>query len=86
MRGYEAADGRVLWEHPFRAPFYSSPVLAAGRLYLFDRQGKGYVLDAGRTLGTVRENTLRSGVFATPVILDGRIYLRTLGDLYCLGE
>jgi len=26
------------------------------------------------------------GVFATPVILDGRLYLRTLGDVYCIGE
>jgi outer membrane protein assembly factor BamB len=86
MRCYDAADGRVLWERDFKAPFYSSPLLAGGKLYAFDRKGKGYILDAGRALGAVAVNELPSGVFATPVILAGRLYLRTLGDLYCIGE
>ncbi len=86
MRCYEAADGRVLWEQDFKAPFYSSPVLAGGSLYVFDRKGKGYVLNAARTAGPVITNGLPSGVFATPVILENRIYLRTLGDFYCIGE
>ena len=46
MRCYNAADGRVLWEHDFKVPFYSSPALAGDRIYLFDRKGKGYVVPA----------------------------------------
>lgn len=86
LRCYEAKDGRVLWEHDLKAPFYSSPVLAGGALYLFDRKGKGYIVPAGRAAGAVITNELPSGVFATPVILDGRIYLRTLTDFFCLGS
>lgn len=86
LRGYDIANGHVLWEHDFKTPFYSSPTLVGDRFYLFDRKGGGYIVPAGRTAGVITTNTLPSGVFATPVILGGRIYLRTLGDFYCLGE
>ena len=86
MRCYQATDGRVLWEQDFKTPFYSSPTLAGNKLYLFDRKGQGYVMPAGPKAGVVVTNELPSGVFASPVILAGRIYLRTLGDFYCIGE
>jgi hypothetical protein len=86
MRCYNAADGRVLWEQDFKTPFYSSPTLAGDKLYAFDRKGKGYIMPTGSTAGPIVTNELPSGVFATPVILEGRIYLRTLGDFYCIGE
>jgi outer membrane protein assembly factor BamB len=86
MRCYDAACGAVLWERDFKAPVYSSPLLAGGMIYVFDRKGKGFVMKAGRSAEPVSVNALPSGVFATPVVLDGRLYLRTLGDLYCIGE
>ncbi|HNX35767.1 MAG TPA: PQQ-binding-like beta-propeller repeat protein [Kiritimatiellia bacterium] len=86
MRCYDVKDGRVLWEHDFKTPFYSSPTPVGKAIYLFDRKGKGYIVPAGRTLGTIATNGLPAGVFATPVFLEGRMYLRTLGDFYCFGE
>jgi outer membrane protein assembly factor BamB len=85
MRCYNAATGDIVWAHDLKASFYSSPVLAGGRIYLFDRKGKGYVMRVGRPFELLAVNELPSGVFATPVILDNRIYLRTLKDFYCLG-
>lgn len=85
LRCYDTAEGRVLWERDLKAPFYSSPTLADGRLYLFDRKGKGYIVPTGRTAGAIVTNELPSGVFATPVFLQNRLYLRTLGDFYCIG-
>jgi len=86
LRCYDTVDGRVLWEQDFKVPFYSSPTLADGKLYLFDRKGKGYILPTGRMAGAIVTNELPSGVFATPVFLENRIYLRTLGDFCCIGE
>jgi len=86
MRCYDAADGRVLWEENLKAPFYSSPLLAGGKIYVFDRKGKGYIMNAARTAGPVITNDLPFGAFASPVILENRMYLRTLGDFYCIGE
>lgn len=85
LRCYEADGGRIVWEHALKAPFYSSPVLAGDRIYLFDRDAKGYVIKTGRQFELLATNELPDGVFATPVILGGRIYLRTLRDFYCLG-
>jgi outer membrane protein assembly factor BamB len=85
MRCYDAAGGQVLWEHATKAPFYSSPVLAGDRLYVFDQKGKGFVMKAGRQFELLATNDLPDGVFATPVILGNRIYLRTLKDFFCLG-
>jgi len=86
MRCYDAKNGQVVWEHDFKTPFYSSPTLVENKLYLFDRKGKGYIVPTGPALGAIVTNALPSGVFATPVILEGRIYLRTLDDFYCIGE
>jgi len=84
MRCYDAKSGKVVWERHLHAPVYSSPVLVGERIYLFDRKGKGYVMQAGGTFKMLAENTLDKGAFATPVIVGERIYLRTLGDLYCI--
>ena len=86
MRCYDAASGDVAWEKDLGAPFYSSPVLVGERIYLFDKKGKGYVMKAGRQFEMLATNTLPDGAFATPVIARGRIFLRTHGDFYCLGQ
>ncbi len=85
MRCYEAATGEILWEESLSGKYYSSPVLVDDKIYLFNRTGKAYILRSGRTLKVLAENELPHGMFATPVIRGDRIYLRTLGDLYCLG-
>ena len=84
MRCYDASSGKVVWERHLQTQFYSSPVLVGERIYLFDRKGKGFIMQAGGTFKILAENTLDDGAFATPVIAGGRIYLRTLGDFYCI--
>ena len=86
MRCYDAASGEVVWQHDLDAKFYSSPVFVGERIYLFDQEAKGYVIKAGRRFELLAENSLPYGAFATPVICGSRIYLRTLGDFYCLAE
>ncbi len=83
-RCYDAGDGTVVWEHKLKGSFYSSPVMAGGMLYLFDRQGVCTILKSGRNVGVVAENTLPHGAFASPVFSGTRMYLRTLGALYCI--
>jgi len=85
LRCYDAPTGKILWSKDLDAPFYSSPVWAAGKIYVFDRKGKGYVFKAGRKLEPIAVNTLPAGAFATPVILGGKIIIRTMTDIYCLG-
>jgi hypothetical protein len=51
-----------------------------------NEEGVAYVFKAGRHFELVAQNDLADGGFATPVVCGGRIYLRTLHHLYCLGK
>jgi outer membrane protein assembly factor BamB len=63
--------------------YYSSPVAGAGMVYLISKGGKVSVVKAGSEWEVLAVNDLEEEVYATPAIVDSRIYLRTTGALYC---
>ena len=65
---------------------YASPVAAAGRIYLFGRDGKAMVLRPGPALEILQENTLDDGFDASPAIVGGDLYLRGRRFLYALSR
>jgi outer membrane protein assembly factor BamB len=66
--------------------YYSSPVAADGKVYVASQAGHVTVLKAGGEWEPVARNDMNDECFATPALLDGRIYLRTRSTLYCFGE
>lgn len=85
----ELATGKVLWTEPLprnRYPYSSSPIIADGKLYATREDGTTFVLKLGDKPQLLATNTLRENTYATPVFVDGRIYLRTSDFLFCLGE
>lgn len=62
---------------------YSSPVGAAGRVYITDRRGYTDVLEAGPTFKVVATNKLDDGFDSSAAVVDGEIYLRGK-SLYCI--
>ena len=83
---FRAASGEVLWTANLDGNFSSSPVLAGGHVYVANEDGVVYVFKSGLKFELVAQNDLDDGGFATPTICGGRIYLRTLHFLYCLGN
>jgi hypothetical protein len=65
---------------------FASPVAAAGRIYLIDRDGKALVLAAGPRLSVLAENRLDDGFDASPVVVGGDLYLRGRRFLYAVGQ
>ncbi len=63
--------------------YYSSPVGGAGMVYMASQHGKVSVLKAGGQWEVLAMNDMDDDIFATPAIVDNRIYLRTKGALYC---
>ncbi|MGH8247260.1 MAG: PQQ-binding-like beta-propeller repeat protein, partial [Gammaproteobacteria bacterium] len=63
--------------------YYSSPVAGAGKVYMISQSGKVSVLRAGRQWELLALNDLEDECYATPAILDNRLYVRTRGALYC---
>lgn len=83
----DAQTGKVI--KPLRleasGSYYASPVAGDGKLFLIDEQGRLTVVSATDDLTVLHTSELKEDVFATPAIVDGRIYLRTTSTLYCFG-
>ena len=82
---FDAGSGKSLWKKRLRGNFSASPVLAAGHVYVPDEAGTMHVFKVGDKFEPVAENFLAAGGMASPVICDGRIYLRTDKKLFCIG-
>jgi outer membrane protein assembly factor BamB len=66
--------------------YYSSPVAGDGKVYMASEKGKVSVLKPDGNLEPMVVNDLMEDIYATPALVDGRIYLRTRGTLYCFGS
>ena len=65
--------------------YYSSPVYGDGKLYLLNEHGRLSVISADPEWKNVSSADFEEDTYATPALVDGRIYLRTNGHLYCFG-
>ena len=66
--------------------YWSSPVAADGKILLASEEGKVVVMHADPEWEILSVNNLEEDIFATPAIVDGRIYVRTRAALYCFGK
>lgn len=83
---FEAKTGKRCWSERLGPHHSASPVAADGRLYFTDDRGTTFVLKAGPTFEVVSRNSLGEDCRASPALSRGRIYIRTLDHLYCIGE
>ncbi len=92
-----AADsGNVLWKHSLGTVGKSSPVLADGKLYVPETNGRFHILkvgaDGAKSLDVEQITIPFAGtqrpveIYGSPAVAYGRIYLSTEGGLFCLGD
>ena len=67
------------------ADYYASPVGGDGKVYLFSQNGDATVITAEPQWQVLHTAKFDDDIFATPAIVDGRIYVRTSKYLYCFG-
>jgi outer membrane protein assembly factor BamB len=65
--------------------YYASPVAGDGKIYLLSQRGTLSVVAADSEWKVIHSAEFGEEGYATPAIVDGRIYLRTSGHLYCFG-
>ncbi|WP_372772451.1 PQQ-binding-like beta-propeller repeat protein [Mangrovibacterium sp.] len=82
---YDAKTGEKCWEYEAAAGFYSSPVYADGNLYAIDMSGNMYVAKMAKEFSLVSESNLGEKAFSTPIFSNGKMYLRGVEKLYCIG-
>jgi outer membrane protein assembly factor BamB len=90
MSCFNIATGEPFY-HQVRLPrpynFKSSPVGANGKLYLASEDGDVIILKMGEKFEVLATNRLEDQVFiASPVILEGDLFLRSQNSLYCISE
>jgi outer membrane protein assembly factor BamB len=67
--------------------FKASPVAAGGKLYLASEDGDVILVKMGEVFEVIGTNTLTDQSFiASPVIMDGTLYLRSRTRLYAISE
>jgi outer membrane protein assembly factor BamB len=83
---YDATTGEKYWEMECDNGFYSSPVVADGKVYVIDMSGTTHIMEVSKELKLVGEPELGEKAFATPAFDQNRIYIRGSEYLYCIGE
>ena len=86
MACYDAKSGKKQWENDFGTGFFSSPVITEGKIYATDMSGKTHILKVGREKKIIGEASLGEKAYATPAFTDGKIILRGVNNLYCIGD
>jgi outer membrane protein assembly factor BamB len=83
-------SGDVLWTHQLSRSstvYSASPVIAQGMLYATREDGTTFVVNiSSNPPQDVGQGTLAETTIASPVLVDGRILIKTFENLYCLGN
>ena len=89
----EAATGKTLWEGELpknRHAYSASPVLVDGKILVTREDGESAILagpaaaGAGGRFEILGHGSVGEMTVATPVCVDGRIFLRTHDSLWCI--
>lgn len=82
---YDARDGQKHWEKDLEMECQASPTIVGDRLYVVASSGVTVVAAVDRQFGELARNELGERVLASPAFVRGRIYVRGLQHLFCLG-
>lgn len=86
---YDAKTGKIMYQDErldAGGDYYSSAVAAGNRIYLASQNGIMLVLRAADYLDVLARNSLGEQVMATPAIVEGTLYVRTVNHLYGFAE
>lgn len=86
---HDAATGAVVYkERAGKKCFSASPISVQGKLLFLTEDGTTLVIEPGRELKVLARNSLTDPTEfrASPIVVDGRLYLRSQTTLYCIGK
>ena len=81
-------DGEVVYSERFPQQPYASALQGDGKLYIVTRRGGTFVLAAKPEFELISHNELddKSTFNASPIVSDGKLFLRSDTFLYCIGK
>lgn len=81
---WDIQKGKTVWQEKTSNRFYGSPIALGERIFCINAKGEVLVLQAGDTFKLLATNPLGEKSQATPAVVNGKLYLRTLTSLVCL--
>lgn len=82
---YNLTDGKKLWDKKFDDEFNASPSIVANNLFLLSTKGNMVVIKASPEFREIRRSKIGEQIHASPAFSDGKIFIRSLENLYCVG-
>jgi outer membrane protein assembly factor BamB len=85
----DAKTGALKYEGgrlPTATTFFASPVAFDGKILITSEDGDTFVIKSGGQYEIVKTNSVGEPVYASPAIANGRIYIRSESNLYCIGK
>lgn len=86
IASYDAQTGDLRKEHELNTEFYSSPIIAEGKVYIFSNDGKMHIFSANNDFNLLNSFETGERTFATPAFTDGKIIVRTENSIYCVAN
>lgn len=90
VTAYRATSGEVLFQGRLgmarREGFSASPVYVDGKIFFTNDEGETFVLRASDRFELLHVNALGARTLASPALVDGRWYFRTVSALMAIGD
>jgi outer membrane protein assembly factor BamB len=83
----DARTGKAVWsESVFAGDVTASPVLVGDKILMISEKGEVAVIKADKEFEEVSKVSLGEGVYASPAVADGKVFIRGTGHLFCFGK
>ena len=83
---YKSENGDIVWQERVGGNFSASPVCADGRIYFLNEAGETTVIAAGPEFQVLAKNALGEKCQASMAISDGRLFIRSDKNLFCIAK
>lgn len=81
-----AKTGEGYWTHDLLAECWSSPLIADGKIYVGDAEGRVTVFALSKEKNLLAENDMGNAVYTTPVVANGVLYVANKTHLFAIQE
>ncbi|TLX76447.1 dehydrogenase [Labilibacter sediminis] len=84
VASFDPLTGELKKEHETNAEFYSSPILAEGKIYIISNDGTMHIFKADDEFALLDSFATGENTYATPAFTNERIVVRTDNSIYCV--
>ncbi len=99
LYAFDAKNGKLLWKYRYATEVRGAPLVADGKVYIFDVKGRLSIIKLDGKKKPDEEDTfiytfkevvngrpIQTETNGTPIAVNGRVFFTSRSELYCLGD